>query len=69
MNFLRGDVLNYFTAVLVAFKYMKNYFGAIHFDPSKELKEIPPHSAFFILDHNNRSGAGRGEGVGGSREV
>ena len=40
--------------VAVAFKWMKDYFGAIHFDPSKDLKDIPPHSSFFIIDHNNR---------------
>ncbi len=40
--------------MLVAFEWMRAYFGTIHFDPAKELRGIPPHSAFFIIDHNNR---------------
>lgn len=37
----------------IAVNWMREYFGSFSFDPSKELQNIPPHSAFFIIDHNN----------------
>ena len=35
--------------------WVKDYFGTIQLDPKEELKEIPNHSAFFILSPDNGS--------------
>ena len=43
-----------FHSVMKIFDWMKEYFGTIQLDPNKELDKIPPHSAFFIIDHENR---------------
>ena len=35
-------------------RWFTDYIGTIQFDPTKELAEIPDHSAFFILSPDNR---------------
>ena len=40
--------------VLRMWHWFRDYIGTIQFDPTKELAEIPGHSAFFILSPDNR---------------
>jgi len=42
------------SAASKAWEWMKDYFGSFQLDPRQELAKIPPHSSFFIFDHENR---------------